>query len=346
MPPGRPRVVAIDGRSGAGKTTLARRLAATVPRAAIVHTDDVAWFHARFDWVALMREGVLEPVHRGEAVAYRPPPWGRALAPRRGRGPGRLDLVVVEGVGAGRAELTDLLDAAVWVQSDRVVARERGIARDGGDVTGWDEWQSEELPFPRATGRGAGGRDRGGDGGGCRLGPAVAPALGELPQWGDAGPPPGRDEKVVEPVIGAQSSSRQRKRSSSGGRTSAAAPGPIPSMMYFSSPRPHRGLARVLGAHEVGGGGELVGDRGHRGGDRAAVAVDVAAPVDQRREAGAADRDLDLTLAPGAARPVGDHDGGAEASAQRARRAVRVVGQEHHRAGRRRWTGRRRRSRT
>jgi len=146
-PAGRPRVVAVDGRSGAGKTTLARRLAATVARSAIVHTDDIAWFHARFDWVALMREGVLEPVRRGEAVAYRPPPWDERSRPGAVEVPAGCELVVVEGVGAGRAELADLLDAAVWVQSDRAVARERGLARDGGDVEGWDEWEAEELPF-------------------------------------------------------------------------------------------------------------------------------------------------------------------------------------------------------
>ena len=27
------------------------------------------------------------------------------------------------------------------------MSREHGIARDGGDVAGWEEWQSEELPF-------------------------------------------------------------------------------------------------------------------------------------------------------------------------------------------------------
>jgi hypothetical protein len=144
---GAARVIAIDGRSGAGKTTLAERLAATTARSAVVHTDDIAWFHARFDWVELMREGVLEPVHRGEAVAYRPPPWDARARPGAVEVPAPCELLVVEGVGAARAELADLVDLALWVQSDREVARERGIERDGGDVAGWDEWQSEEVPF-------------------------------------------------------------------------------------------------------------------------------------------------------------------------------------------------------
>ena len=140
-------MIAVDGRSGAGKTTLGTTLAATVPRSAVVHTDDLAWFHARFDWVELMREGVLEPVHRGEPVAYRPPPWDVRSRPGAVEVPAPCELLVVEGVGAARAELADLVDLVIWVQSDREIARERGIERDGGDVAGWDEWQSEELPF-------------------------------------------------------------------------------------------------------------------------------------------------------------------------------------------------------
>src|SRR6266567_4287953 len=49
----RPLVVAFDGRSSSGKTTLARRIAHTVPVTAVVHTDDIAWFHSRFGWADL-----------------------------------------------------------------------------------------------------------------------------------------------------------------------------------------------------------------------------------------------------------------------------------------------------
>jgi hypothetical protein len=40
-PVGRPGVLAVDGRSSGGKTTLAGRLAAAMPGAVVVHTDDV-----------------------------------------------------------------------------------------------------------------------------------------------------------------------------------------------------------------------------------------------------------------------------------------------------------------
>lgn len=51
---GRPVILAVDGRSNAGKTTLAARIEASVPGSTIVHTDDVAWEHSRFGWSDLL----------------------------------------------------------------------------------------------------------------------------------------------------------------------------------------------------------------------------------------------------------------------------------------------------
>jgi hypothetical protein len=146
----RPRIVAVDGRQGGGKSLLTRRLAAAVEGAQIVHTDDVAWFHGFFSWAALMADGVLSPLHRGERVRYRPPAWAD-----RGRdGAIEVDpgapVVFVEGVGAARRELMPFVDAVVWVQSDRCEADRRGIARDGGTPEArdfWYEWAAEEIPF-------------------------------------------------------------------------------------------------------------------------------------------------------------------------------------------------------
>lgn len=153
---GRPAVVAVDGRSAGGKTTLARRLSSAVPASAVVHTDDFAWQHSFFAWDELLTRGVLEPVRLGHAVHYRPPAWETHGRPGAIEVPAGLDLVVVEGVGAARRELADLLDAVVWVQSDFAEAERRGIARDlalgghgGPEQTAafWQEWMAHEVPF-------------------------------------------------------------------------------------------------------------------------------------------------------------------------------------------------------
>ena len=72
---GRPVIVAIDGRSNNGKTSLAVQIAQVVPKSVVIHTDSIAWAHSRFGWADLLIDGILVPVHRGEAVSYRPPRW-------------------------------------------------------------------------------------------------------------------------------------------------------------------------------------------------------------------------------------------------------------------------------
>ncbi|MGC4105570.1 MAG: hypothetical protein QM753_04335 [Thermomicrobiales bacterium] len=147
---GRPCVIAINGRSAGGKSTLAERLANAVPGAAVVHTDDVAWHESFFGWSALLVEGVLRPAWTGGAVRFWPPAWEA-----RGRDgaivvPAGCPLLVVEGVGASRKNLVPWIDHAVWVQSDIREAERRGIIRDGDTPEAcafWDEWMAEEIPF-------------------------------------------------------------------------------------------------------------------------------------------------------------------------------------------------------
>jgi hypothetical protein len=146
---GRPLVLAIDGRSSSGKTTLAGRVANIIPATAVVHTDDIAWWHSRFGWADLAVR-VLETVHAGEAASFRPPAWIE-----RGREgaivvPAQIQLLVLEGVGASREELAHLTDARIWVQSDREATKQRDEARvAAGETTreGVTGWLAEELPF-------------------------------------------------------------------------------------------------------------------------------------------------------------------------------------------------------
>ncbi len=145
---GRPRVLAVDGRSGGGKTTVALRLARAVPGATVLHTDDVAWYHAFFDWADLMRDGILAPLRAGRDVAYRPPAWDERGREGSITASAASPLVIVEGVGIGRRELAAHVDALLWVQTDEDEARHRGLARDGADAAGfWAEWQAAEDPF-------------------------------------------------------------------------------------------------------------------------------------------------------------------------------------------------------
>ncbi len=147
---GRPRVIAIDGRGGAGKTTLVERLRTVVPDSEIVHTDDIAWNQAYFDWGALLAENVLQPLHRGEAVNFRPPAWVAHNRPGSITVPAGANVVWVEGTGIIREELAGWLDASVWVQGDLDEQERRLLARDGNSPEQLQlvaDWLLEELPF-------------------------------------------------------------------------------------------------------------------------------------------------------------------------------------------------------
>lgn len=156
VPAGRPRVVAIAGRAGSGKTTLVAHLARAAPSSAVVHTDDIAWHHSFFDWADLLVDSVLRPAREGYAVRYRPPAWDQRKRAGAIEVPAGTRWLFIEGTGAFRRELEGLLDATVWVQSDYEQAWRAGIARDvaqgsDGDLEQatafWHQWQGEELPF-------------------------------------------------------------------------------------------------------------------------------------------------------------------------------------------------------
>jgi hypothetical protein len=147
---GGPRVIAIDGGGGAGKTALAERLCKVVADAAIVHTDDVAWNHAYFDWGAVLAENILQPLHQGAAVNFRPEAWAVHDRPGSIIVPAGAEFVFIEGTGVIQEELAPWLDASVWIQGDLGEQERRLVVRDGDSPEQLEHvanWLLEELPF-------------------------------------------------------------------------------------------------------------------------------------------------------------------------------------------------------
>lgn len=151
------RLILVDGRSGAGKTTWAGRIASILEGSVVIHTDDVAWNHDAFAWDELLLRHLIGPWRRGQAVSFAPPGW---VTHRRS---GSIEIpaahtLIVEGVGAGRATLAAEAQATIWVQSDRTAAHRRGIERDielgctrPAALDFWNEWMASEDPFQDAS---------------------------------------------------------------------------------------------------------------------------------------------------------------------------------------------------
>jgi hypothetical protein len=134
---GRTRLVAVDGRGAAGKTTFAARLAAALGDAPVVHTDDV---HARVGhpWWPTLEHLVLAPLGAGA-------PW---TDPRTGARRPVPPVLVLEGVSASRRAVTDRLTLAVWLHVDPGPRLARGVARDGPQAAAdWTRYEDEEDRF-------------------------------------------------------------------------------------------------------------------------------------------------------------------------------------------------------
>lgn len=161
LDPGRPTViVAIDGKGGAGKTTLARgrasEVAAAGRRVDLVHLADFYLPsklrpHARgerkplggdFDWMRL-RDEVLLPLRQGRRAKYARYDWDTdSLAEAHEIQTGAL--VVIEGVSSARQELAALYDLRIWVNCPRDERLKRRIAIDGELYRG--RWERDWMP--------------------------------------------------------------------------------------------------------------------------------------------------------------------------------------------------------
>jgi hypothetical protein len=141
---GATRLVCIDGRSGAGKTELAGRLAPVLD-AAVLHMDDL---YPGWDGLAAgvdaLCAGVVDPLAAGLPARYRRYDWERG---RRGEDHdlGTPPVLVVEGVGAGARCAAAHASLVVWVEVPAVERFRRAMARDGEAYRPfWDRWAAQE----------------------------------------------------------------------------------------------------------------------------------------------------------------------------------------------------------
>jgi chloramphenicol 3-O-phosphotransferase len=151
---GTTRLVAVDGPSGAGKTTLAREVA-DVLGAPTVHMDDLypGWDGLR-EGVQLARQWVVDPLRAGRPARYRRWDWVHDRFAEWVQVPAG-EVLVLEGCGSGVLPVGAHATTLVWVDADPRVRRARGLARDPGYAAFWDRWARQEQELYAADGTAA-----------------------------------------------------------------------------------------------------------------------------------------------------------------------------------------------
>ncbi|WP_295854223.1 hypothetical protein [uncultured Microbacterium sp.] len=141
-------VVALDGRSGAGKSSLARRLVAAWPgrgRVQLVALDDVypGW-DGLAEGVEYARRVILSPHARGLIGVWERWDWGASARAEAYAVDPSLPLVV-EGSGLLTPEVARLADVSVWVDAPLPSRKARALGRDGDTYRPhWDRWAAQE----------------------------------------------------------------------------------------------------------------------------------------------------------------------------------------------------------
>jgi hypothetical protein len=141
-------VVLIDGRSGSGKTSLARALVARWPlrgRVQLVALDSLypGW-DGLADGVEAARDLILRPHARGLIGVWERWDW-EASAPAEAHAVDPSLPLIVEGSGLLTATTARLGDVRVWLESPPQSRMRRALQRDGETYRPhWARWAEQE----------------------------------------------------------------------------------------------------------------------------------------------------------------------------------------------------------
>jgi uridine kinase len=137
-------VLAIDGRSGAGKTVLAQRLSAELDAPIVSLEDLYGGWDGLERGIDLLVSEVLEPLAAGRAALVPRYDW----VAREWAEPVPLEppeVLIVEGVGAGARRAAVFESLLVWLEAAASVRKRRALDRDGAVFAPfWGQWAAAE----------------------------------------------------------------------------------------------------------------------------------------------------------------------------------------------------------
>ena len=146
----KPLIIALDGRSGAGKTSLANAMTQILgsSRVALLHVEDLYQGWQSLAATGRRLAGLLETLRSGQQATWTTWDWAantlgtgqRCLAPR--------EIVIVEGVGSLHAAGRPHIDLGIWLDADDELRKTRALGRDGDTFTPhWQLWAEQEQEY-------------------------------------------------------------------------------------------------------------------------------------------------------------------------------------------------------
>ena len=148
-------LIAIDGRAGAGKTTLAARFfdeLSADKTVAIIHMDDLydGWENALGERLTRTLETIVKSHHNKVAFEVDIFNWqSMSFDSKRVINP--VDILILEGVGAGQKVVRDAGATLYWLDIDADDGIARVLKRDGNQIASqMKQWQiAQEIHFMR-----------------------------------------------------------------------------------------------------------------------------------------------------------------------------------------------------
>ena len=148
-------LIAIDGRAGAGKTTLAASFYEELSAdktVAVIHMDDLydGWENALGERLTQTLESIVKSHQSKVAFEIDIFNWqSMSFDSKRVIHP--VDILILEGVGAGQKVVRDAGATLYWLDIDAEVGIQRVLNRDGNQIASqMKQWQiAQEIHFLR-----------------------------------------------------------------------------------------------------------------------------------------------------------------------------------------------------
>lgn len=150
------RIVGVDGPGGAGKSTVARRVAASFGADVAKVDDFLSWPEFLDGWWPRFEREVIAPLLAGGDARYQVRDWAGdefGTSVKDWKTTCWAPVLIVEGISCTRRAVAGRLAYRIWVDAPERLRLERGVRRDGESHRRlWQDWMGKEREFFAADG--------------------------------------------------------------------------------------------------------------------------------------------------------------------------------------------------